>query len=92
MLSRGRACGGVVGSSNAVCFVARMERSVMRGSAVPDFAALHPGYIYDQKNAMVRISMLSRGRACGGVVGSSNAVCAVQRARPSLSESNTLKT
>ena len=40
-----------------------------------------------QKNASVRISMLSRGRALGGEVGSSNAVCAVQRARPSLSES-----
>ena len=36
--------------------------------------------------------MLSRGRAFGGEVGSSNAVCAVQRARPSFSESNTLKT
>ena len=44
----------------------------------------------DQKNARVRISMLSRGRACGGVVGSSNAVCAVQRARPSFIKSNTL--
>ena len=40
-----------------------------------------------QKNASVRISMLSRGRALGGEVGSSNAVWAVQRARPSLSES-----
>ena len=37
-----------------------------------------------QKNASVRISMLSRGRACGGAVGSLKAVCAVQRARPSL--------
>jgi len=41
----------------------------------------------NQKNANVRISMLSRGRALGGEVGSLKAVCAVQRARPSLSES-----
>ena len=40
-----------------------------------------------QKNASVRISMLSRGRAFGGEVGSSKAVCALQRARPSFSES-----
>src|SRR5262249_58192012 len=45
-----------------------------------------------QKNASVRISMLSRGRALGDEVGSSNAVWAVQRARPSLSESKTLNT
>jgi elongation factor P len=45
-----------------------------------------------QKNASVRISMLSRGRALGGEVGSSKAVCAVQRARPSLSASKTLNT
>ena len=31
--------------------------------------------------------MLSRGRAFGGVVGSSKAVWAVQRARPSFAES-----
>ena len=37
--------------------------------------------------ASVLISMLSRGRALGGEVGSSNAVCAVQRARPSFAES-----
>ena len=40
-----------------------------------------------QKNASVRISMLSRGRALGGEVGSSKAVWAVQRARPSFDES-----
>ena len=40
-----------------------------------------------QKNASVRISMLSRGRALGGEVGSSKAVWADQRARPSFSES-----
>src|SRR5678815_74152 len=45
-----------------------------------------------QKNASVRISMLSRGRACGGAVGSLKAVCAVQRARPSRNDSYTLNT
>ena len=40
-----------------------------------------------QKNASVRISMLSRGRAPAGAVGSSNAVCAVKHARPSCKES-----
>ena len=40
-----------------------------------------------QKNASVRISMLSRGRASGAEVGSWNAVWAVQRARPSASNS-----
>src|SRR5262249_19528652 len=44
------------------------------------------------KNASVRISMLSRGRALGGEVGSSNAVWADQRARPSFAESKTLNT
>ena len=48
--------------------------------------------ITDQKNASVRISMLSRGRALGGEVGSSKAVCADQRARPSFAELNTLNT
>src|SRR5713101_8967784 len=43
-----------------------------------------------QKKARVRISMLSRGRAWGGVAGSSKAVWAVNRARPSFSESYTL--
>ena len=56
--------------------------------------AAQPAFRNDaaQKNASVRISMLSRGRALGGEVGSSKAVCAVQRARPSLSESYTLNT
>src|SRR5580700_6332800 len=40
-----------------------------------------------QKNASVRISMLSRGRASGAEVGSWNAVWAVQRARPSSRDS-----
>ena len=50
-------------------------------------AALQSPQAPAQKNASVRISMLSRGLASGGEVGSSNAVWAVQRARPSLSES-----
>jgi hypothetical protein len=40
-----------------------------------------------QKNASVRISMLSRGRASGAEVGSWKAAWAVQRARPSASDS-----
>jgi hypothetical protein len=44
------------------------------------------------KNAKVLVSMLSRGQAPAGVWGSSNAVCAVKRARPVVSESKTLKT
>ena len=39
-----------------------------------------------QKNAMVRISMLSRIGASGGVFGSSNALWPTKRARPSVSE------
>ena len=39
------------------------------------------------KNANVRISMLSRAGALGGLLGSSKAAWADQRARPSLSES-----
>jgi hypothetical protein len=42
------------------------------------------------KNASVRTSILSRGRASGGVVGSSKALWAVRRARPSFSESKHL--
>jgi len=45
-----------------------------------------------QKNAKARISMLSRGGAAGGEVGSSNEVWALKRERPSLDESYTLKT
>jgi len=41
----------------------------------------------DQKNAIVRTSMLSRLGAPEGVVGSSNAVCPMKRQRPSVSES-----
>ncbi len=40
-----------------------------------------------QKNASVRISILSRGSALGGEVGSRKAVWAVHRAPPSRSES-----
>ena len=36
--------------------------------------------------------MLSRAGAPGGLAGSSKEVCAVNRARPSFSESKTLKT
>ncbi len=80
----------------AVILVARIERSEIRErlrgiDAAPGLRIAQSG-LQTQKNASVRISMLSRGRACGGVVGSSNAVCAVQRARPSFIESNTLKT
>lgn len=41
----------------------------------------------DEKNASVRISMLSRAGALAGLVGSSKAACADQRERPSLMES-----
>ena len=40
-----------------------------------------------QKNAKVRTSMLSRGRESGPVAGSEKAVCAVNLARPSSTES-----
>src|SRR6266404_6296320 len=63
--------------------------------AWPDLGADIHGHFPEpsaQKNASVRISMLSRGRAWGGVVGSSKAVWAVNRARPSFRESYTLKT
>jgi hypothetical protein len=43
-----------------------------------------------QKNAKARTSMLSRGGASAGVVGSSNAVWIESRARPSRSESKHL--
>ncbi len=56
------------------------DRKALNGAALP------------QKNAIVLISMLSRGRALGGEPGSSKAVCAVQRAIPSLRESYTLNT
>lgn len=39
------------------------------------------------QNTSARTSMLRRGAAVSGVVGSSNAVCALRRARPSSSES-----
>ena len=38
-----------------------------------------------QKNAIVRTSILSRLSALAGVVGSSNALCPMKRARPSVS-------
>jgi|GEM_PF-5483147 hypothetical protein len=41
----------------------------------------------NQKNNSARNSMLRRGAASGGEVGSSNAVCAVRRAIPSPAES-----
>jgi len=48
--------------------------------------------IQDVKNAKARTSMLCLGGAFGGEVGSSNDVWGVNRARPSFSESKTLKT
>ena len=44
------------------------------------------------QNAKVRVSMLSRGGALGGVLGSSNAECAVKRVATFGSVSNTLNT
>ena len=44
------------------------------------------------QNANVRVSMLSRGGAFGGVLGSSNAECAVKRVGTFGSVSNTLNT
>jgi hypothetical protein len=50
--------------------------------------AIHPcGSPYRSKNTSARSSMLSRGNTFGGVVGSSNAVCGMKRARPSFAES-----
>jgi hypothetical protein len=66
----------------------RIGRAATTGvAAAKRWPSLSASGMGDQKNASVRISMLSRGRAFGGEVGSSNAVWAVQRARPSLSES-----
>jgi len=71
-------------------------RVVARGQALPlsgggsAESAVAGGLAYLQvlqNSARVRISMLSRGRASGGEVGSSKAVWAVQRATPSLRES-----
>jgi len=47
---------------------------------------------FQAKKAKVRVSMLSRGGAPGGVAGSSNALCAVKRESLLASESNTLNT
>ena len=57
----------------------------------------HPGGVdpvppKSSKKAQALASMLCRGGAPGGVVGSSIAVCAVKRARPSFSESKTVNT
>ena len=42
---------------------------------------------YASKNTSVRSSMLSRGIVLAGALGSVNAVCGMNRARPSLTES-----
>jgi hypothetical protein len=44
----------------------------------------------DQKKAKARTSMLSRGGAPGGVVGSAKALCTLKRARPSVALSKHL--
>jgi hypothetical protein len=77
-------------------FQARSPEGAKRipGISIPGLRrfAANPGYMIplhdsSQKNAMVRTSMLSRGGASGGLVGSSNALCGMKRARPSSSES-----
>ena len=46
--------------------------------------------LYGSKNSSARVSMLSRGGASAGVVGSSKPVCSENRARPSVAESKHL--
>jgi hypothetical protein len=53
----------------------------------PRRAQRRGGAARPQKNAIVRTSMLSRCIASGGEDGSSNALCPMKRARPSVSES-----
>jgi hypothetical protein len=55
----------------------------------PHFAIAKRGQIF-QKNAIMRISMLCRVGASGGVLGSSKALCPRKRARPSVSDSYVL--
>jgi hypothetical protein len=43
--------------------------------------------VSDAQKTSARTSILSRGAALGGLLGSSNEVCAVKRARPSSLES-----
>ncbi len=81
-----RTCSGV--SSPAWFSPKRTRRQRKRGRP-PDGQAMRN---QRQKKAMVRISMLSRGAAFGGLFGSANAECAVNRERPSVAESNTLNT
>jgi hypothetical protein len=57
-----------------------MTRAVAAGSSSRAFRP-------DHQNRIERISMLRRGGALGVLVGSSKAVCAVIRARPSFAES-----
>src|SRR5262249_8953106 len=61
---------------------AALRRAIARGCGGAGFESR--GLL---ENASVRISMRSPGRALGGEVGSSNAVWADQRARPSFAES-----
>ena len=68
----------IAGASDADIVGARALRGV----------ALAP----QSQNAKVRVSMLSRGGAFGGVLGSSNAECAVNRVGTFGSVSNTLNT
>jgi hypothetical protein len=61
--------------------------SLQRGSKMPHSFLRVALTARDQKNANVRISMLSRGAASAGVVGSSKAECSEKRARPTYTES-----
>ena len=64
-----------------------VQRGPARRRSEPRPRAEAGGYASGGKNTRVRISMLSRGGALAGTVGSSKAVWAVKRARPSSLES-----
>ena len=54
---------------------------------IPSYLVSPSDYASGGKKTRVRVSMLSRAGASGRLVGSSNAECAVKRARPSVLES-----
>src|ERR1700704_1201812 len=77
-----------VGGPGAAAHHARQEKRARALHRIRDTRAADA----QSKNANVRVSMLSRGQASAGVLGSSKAVWAVKRAGGVGSESNTLNT
>ena len=80
----------LISASSALPSMSRLAPKLFQGEVSPIWWERESGVLADDQflwNTSVRSSMLSRGAASAGVVGSMKAVCGPNRVRPSVAES-----